>query len=351
MPRSDHPAEPSDERSDATVEMLSVQAGETEPAAGVPPLGLRAGARAAVLQVVRGFCMGAADVVPGVSGGTVALVLGIYERLVGCIKQGSDALGALLTGDPRDFTRKLAKVDWSFLIPLLAGIGLAVLSLSHLLEHLLATRPEEMAGAFLGLVGGSAVVAWGMLGRNDVPRAATAVVAAVVTFVALGVREGSTEEQVAQLADPSLWSFAVAGSLAICAMILPGVSGSFLLVTIGMYGPVLSAVNDRDLVTVAVFAGGCAAGLAAFSQLLHWALRHHHDTVMAALVGLMAGSTRVLWPWPDGVESTGLAAPGAGAARVALVAVAGFVVVLVLSRRGRRAHGRGPVRATGPGGS
>lgn len=280
------------------------------------------------LTFLRGFAMGSADIVPGVSGGTVALVLGIYRRLIDSIRNGSSAMGHVLKADVRGATDRLGRVEWVFLIPLLAGIGAAVLALSHLIETLLEEHPVEMAGLFLGLVLGSVVVAWGLLQRRDTRSVLWLVGTAVVVFVLMGLTNGTSEEAVQQLDDPAIWVFFGAGAIAICAMILPGISGSFLLVTMGMYGAVLGAVNDRDLVVVGVFLLGCIIGLALFSQVLHWALSEHYDTVMAALIGLMLGSLRVLWPWPGGVESTELAVPSGSVGTPVLLAVGGFVLVI-----------------------
>lgn len=280
--------------------------------------------------------MGAADVVPGVSGGTVALVLGIYRRLVESIRNGSSAMGRLLKGDITGVRAALGEVEWLFLIPLLAGIGAAVLSLAHFLETMLADRPVEMAGLFMGLVGGSTLIAWRLLQRRDLTRALLMVGTAVAFFALLGLTSGTSEDAVSQLASPARWAFFGSGAIAICAMILPGISGSFLLVTMGMYGAVLSAVTDRDLVSLGAFLLGCVIGLALFSQVLHWALEHHYDTVMAVLIGLMLGSLRVLWPWPGGVESTELGAPVDPIVVPVLLAVGGFVVVVVVDVVARR---------------
>lgn len=282
-------------------------------------------------QLVRGFLMGAADIVPGVSGGTVALVLGIYHELISNVKTGADALGRFAKLDVKGAFERLREVDWLFVVPLLGGIGLAVVSLSHLLEVLLEEHPVEMAATFLGLVAGSAVIAWRLLETRDGARIATLLAVAVATFVLLGLRGGTSEESVSQVTDPALWAYFGAGAIAICAMILPGVSGSFLLVMLGMYGAVLGAVNDRDLLVLAVFVLGCGIGLALFSQLLHWALNHHYNTVMAALIGLMVGSLRVLWPWPDGAESTDLHAPSDPWLLPVVLAVLGFLAVVAIS--------------------
>jgi putative membrane protein len=149
-------------------------------------------------------------------------------------------------------------------------------------------------------------------------------------FVLLGLVHGTSEESVGQAAEPALWAFFGAGAIAICAMILPGVSGSFLLVVMGMYGPALEALTELEILNLLAFGAGIVVGLALFSQLLHLALQRYHDLVMALLIGLMAGSVRVLWPWPGGVESTAIEAPqGDWLIAVTLAAVA-FVVVVVV---------------------
>jgi putative membrane protein len=292
------------------------------------------------LTIFRGFCMGAADIVPGVSGGTVALVFGIYRRLIDSIRLGSSAVGRFVKMDLSGGMERLRQVEWAFLIPLLGGIGLAVVTLSHLIETLLHDHPVQMSALFLGLVAGSAVIAWKLLQRRDGTRAMVLVAAAIITFLLLGLRGGTTEDAVAQVADPALWIFFGAGAIAICAMILPGVSGSFLLVTMGMYGAVLGSVNERDLLPLALFLLGCVTGLGLFSQVLHWALENYYDTVMAVLVGLMIGSVRVLWPWPDGVESTELGAPTAPIVGPILLALLGLVVVLAVQYVSERLENR-----------
>ena len=159
-------------------------------------------------------------------------------------------------------------------------------------------------------------------------------------FLLLGLREGTTDDVVSQSADPAIWAFFLAGAIAICAMILPGISGSFILVMLGMYGPVLDAVTDRDLGSVAVFGVGAVIGLALFSQVLHWALNENYNTVMAALIGLMIGSMRVLWPWPHGVDSTRLETPDESVGVSIGIAVFAFVLVIGINEIGKRTEGR-----------
>lgn len=270
--------------------------------------------------------MGSADLVPGVSGGTIALVIGIYERLIDSIREGSSALGALLKGNLDAFRGHFKAVEWRFLLPLLAGILLAVVTLSRLLEHQLETNPEVMAGGFFGLVVGSVLIAWHLIKAPHSIHFVIAVVVAAALFVILGLgEEGSVD-------DPALLVYFGAGALAICAMILPGISGSLILLLIGMYAPVLAAVNDRDFVPLGVFALGAIVGLALFSQFLHWALHHHHDVVLAGLVGLMAGSLRILWPWPEGVESSALGAPEGNEVGVVVAGLVGVGFVYLISR-------------------
>jgi putative membrane protein len=283
-----------------------------------------------VLNLARGFLMGTADAVPGVSGGTIALLVGIYERLVHAVSTAAGALGLALRGRPGEGLRRFAGIDWLLIGPLVVGILAAIVLLARLIEHMLEEWPIEMAAVFLGLVAASAYVAWGMIRRPAGVHLPIALVAAAVAFALLGIKGG-------ELTDPSLTVVFGAGAVAICAMILPGVSGSFLLLMLGMYDYVIGAVNDRDLLVLVVFAAGCITGLALFSSLLDWSLRHHHDVIVAALVGLMVGSLRVLWPWPDGVESSALHAPPADGWVVPLVlAVLAAAIVVGLATAARR---------------
>lgn len=275
--------------------------------------------------IVRGFCMGAADLVPGVSGGTIALVFGMYRRLIAAVREGSIALGRFVKLDFAGGFRALRGVEWIFFIPLVAGILTAVLTLAGPIEHALETYPVQMAGLFMGLVLGSVIVALELLDGLTGRRLAVMAGVAVVVFIGLGLGGG---KEAAGVTEPPLWAYPAAGAIAICAMILPGISGSFLLVMLGMYQPVLAAVADREWGIIVIFTLGCVIGLALFSQVLHWALHNHYNIVMAALIGLMIGSLRVLWPWPNGAASTDLALPsGDVPVTVALALVACALVV------------------------
>ncbi len=286
-----------------------------------------------IVDFGRGFLMGAADIVPGVSGGTVALVLGIYERLVRNVRIGAGVLGALARGRAAEARRRFASIEWPFVLSLLAGILAALVALASVLERLLEDHPVQMAALFFGLVAGSIPLAWLAVRRWNAGRAIVFVAVAVAAFWVLGLR---SEE----VGDPALAAYLGAGAVAIVAMILPGISGSFILLMLGMYEAVLGAVNDRDLVVLGVFLAGAVVGLALFSTVLDRLLRDHHDLVMAALVGLMTGSLRVLWPWPDGTDTARLAGPeGTEWMGALLLAAAGFAAVQAVAALGRsRGH-------------
>jgi putative membrane protein len=173
-------------------------------------------------------------------------------------------------------------------------VGVAIVSLASIIETQLRETPEEMAGLFFGLVGGSVAVAQRMLTKRRTEHVIIVTAIGVITFWLLGFQSGP-------VTDPSPLMLAGAGALAICAMILPGISGSFILLMMGMYTAVLGAVHDRVFVDLALIGVGAVLGLAIFSSLLGWVLDRQFNRVMAALIGLMLGSLRVLWPWPNGV--------------------------------------------------
>ena len=287
--------------------------------------------------------MGAADIVPGVSGGTVALVLGIYDRLIRNIRTGAHGLKQLLTGDLDGFKQTLGDIEWVWLFTLLGGILVAVATLSSLLETLLNDHPVTMAGLFFGLVVGTIWIAYNLLDRVDEVAIGIIAGVAVVLFFLLGLREDTeVAEGTAEVVTQPFWIFFLVGAIAICAMILPGISGSFILVMLGMYTEVLGAVNDRDLVSLGTFIVGCVAGLALFSTLLNWLLENYRNWVIAAMIGLMLGSMRVLWPWPNGVLTTRLDAPSDPVVLPIVLAIAGAAVVVVVERVSTRVGDVGP---------
>lgn len=287
--------------------------------------------RTAAANAIRGLLMGSFDVVPGVSGGTVALVVGIYERLIASIRAVVDAALALVRLDAARSRARLGEVDWWLVVPLVIGIGVAIASLARVIEPLLdedTGNPVEARAVFFGLICGSLVIPWRRAGGMSGERWALAALAAAVAFVLAGFPETEVD-------DPSRLAVLGAAMIAICAMILPGVSGSFILLVIGMYAPTIAAVNDRDVAYLAVFAVGAAIGLGGFSKVLNWLLTHRHDATMAVLLGLMVGSLRALWPYLD--ADRGLEAPPGDASVLVEVALAlgafAFVTAVILIAR------------------
>ena len=243
------------------------------------------------LDVGRGMLMGAAEVVPGVSGGTIALITGVYETLIDTAGHTVTALRRLVVLDARGAGEELARGRWRVVVPLLAGTVVALLVGAALIEPVLEEHPVGSRAVFLGLVLASLVVPASMVGRAWSPRLAVlGLLAAVAAFVLTGLPPGSS-------AGPPLPLVALAAAVAICALVLPGVSGSFLLATVGLYEPTIAAVNARDLPYLAAFAAGAAVGLALFVRLLQHLLTVHRTTTLVVMTGLMAGSLRALWPW------------------------------------------------------
>lgn len=283
--------------------------------------------------------MGAADVVPGVSGGTVALLLGIYARLIDTVRAAAGVLGTLLRGRWREAWAQLRSFDWWFAVPLVMGILVAVVALASVIDELLTDEPEAMAGLFFGLVAASVVVAWKMVENPSARLALTALAVGGLFFWLLGFQSGP-------VADPTVLALFGSGIVAVCAMLLPGISGAFILLMLGVYPAAIAAVDDRGWADLAALVMGAVVGLALFSNLIGRVLHRWPDPTLAVMVGLLLGSLRVLWPWPAGVgvisrhadetiDGTGLAwAPTADLWLPALLAVAA-ALVFVLSRLAR----------------
>lgn len=241
-----------------------------------------------------GFLMGMADLVPGVSGGTIAFVCGIYDRLVDGLKRFD--LRALDLLRRRQWRALWAHVPWTFFVALGAGLLLAIFSLAKTLKWLLVHHPEQLWGFFFGLVLGSIVLLTVRTWRWRVGEGALFAGAAAATFFVVGLP--------AMQLPPSLPFVFVAGAIAICAMILPGISGSYLLVILGQYQTMLAAVTERDFVTIGVFVAGIAVGLLSFVRVVSWLLHHYRRPTLVALIGVMAGALRTVWPWRETLATT-----------------------------------------------
>lgn len=281
---------------------------------------------------LRGALMGAADVVPGVSGGTVALIVGVYERLLIGIRAGAAAVLLALRADLTGARRRVGEVDWWMLVPLAAGIAVAVVMGLRTVPDLLADHPTTARALLLGLVLASVQVPWRRLGERSVRTLSVLAVAGLVSFVLVGIPP-------ATLTDPPLVYVFFAATISLCAMILPGVSGAFLLEAVGVYQPLGAAVDERDLVFLLTFALGGALGLALFAKLLEALLRRAPDVTMAALTGLLVGALRALWPWQADDRTPLAPEPGSVVTAVALVAL-GVLLVTALVRGGEWAERR-----------
>lgn len=276
--------------------------------------------------------MGSADVVPGVSGGTVALILGIYTRLVMAIRSVASAATALLRGRPAAAHAYWDDVPWAFVLPLGLGMLTALGVGSVVLPPLLETYPMQTSAVFFGMIVASLAVPWRQAGGRGVREIMIAAACAVAAFVVMGLPELVVE------GDLPTWRILASAAVAICAMILPGVSGAFLLLALGVYEPTLEAVSGLDLSYIATFAVGAVVGLGAFSKLLSHLLATHLAATMAGLAGLMLGALRVLWPW-GGLEGELHAPPGASDVLLGLLlAAVGFAIVRLLLAVGDRSQ-------------
>ncbi len=241
--------------------------------------------------MLRGLAMGAADVVPGISGGTMALVLGVYERLI-------SALRALTSLEPwRQLAHGRVRAAWQaahapFLAPLLLGIAGAVLVLSRFIVQALESYHVPLYASFAGLMLAAAVLVARRVVRWRASTAVSLVAAALATTLLLGGAPVS--------APNTFWTLFVAGALGITALVLPGVSGAFILVLLGQYDRVMNAIAGLDVAALLPFALGAVAGLASVARLLHLMLRRAPDVTMAALLGVMIASLRRAWPWTSG---------------------------------------------------
>ncbi len=244
--------------------------------------------------VIGGMLMGSADVVPGVSGGTMAFILGFYEELINSIKAvgSADFISAVLRFRVKEAARI---INLPFLIAVAVGILAAIITLASVLEGLLETQPILVWSFFFGLVVASAVTVSRRVKNWSPTVIAAFIIGIVVAFVIVGLVPLQTPE--------SWWFLILSGAIAICAMILPGISGSFLLLLLSKYQFVLEQVNlarEGDMgaiVNLGFIAIGAGVGIVLFARVISWLFDNYHDTVIAALTGLMIGSLRKIWPW------------------------------------------------------
>ena len=246
-----------------------------------------------LLLALRGMGMGAADVVPGVSGGTIAFITGIYEELVYSLKSiNLKAIKLFLTGRWRSFWKQ---INGNFLLTVFAGVFISVLSLAKVLEYLLEHQPILIWSFFFGLILASSYVVSRKITKWEYPKIVALVGGIGIAFYITSVTPTTTTD--------AFWFIILAGALASCAMILPGISGSFILLLLGKYAFALHAVNERIVVDLLLLGSGALVGIVLFANLLSWLLKKHHDITVAVLVGFMIGSLNKIWPWKETLKT------------------------------------------------
>ncbi len=245
------------------------------------------------LLLLKGMGMGAADVVPGVSGGTIAFIVGIYEELIDSIKSiNAASLKMLFTGKVAAFWKA---INANFLFSIVGGIAISIFSLAKLITWLLTDHPVLVWSFFFGLVLASTWFVSKDIKKWDWKTILSFVIGAVVAFYITVATPAETPS--------NLFFIFLCGAIAICAMILPGISGSFILVLLGKYFYIMEAVKTFNIKIILVFICGAAIGITSFSRVLSFALRRFHDITIAVLAGFMLGSLNKVWPWKTVVET------------------------------------------------
>ena len=240
-----------------------------------------------ILLFFKGVAMGGADVVPGVSGGTIAFITGIYTELLESIGAiDIEALKLLMAGKIKEFW---IKVNGTFLLILLLGILTSVFSLAKLLKYLLTHQPIHLWSFFFGLIIISSVLVIREVKKWKLGNFIALLIGIIGAYLITELSPAETPE--------TWWFVLLSGAIAICAMILPGISGSFILLILGKFEYILTAIDERDIITLSIFGLGCILGLLSFSRGVSWLLKKYHDLTVALLAGVMIGSLNKVWPW------------------------------------------------------
>lgn len=283
---------------------------------------------------VKGACMGAADVIPGVSGGTIAFIMGIYDEFVGSIASiNSEAVRKLFKGEFRAFWKH---INGNFLLSLVLGIGVSVITIAGLMQILLNDYPIQTWAFFFGLIVASSIFILRGISGWKVREALFLVVGVILGIVVCTLSPTQTPD--------GLWFIFLSGAIAICAMVLPGISGSFILLILGKYQFIMSTISDfvsgvdmgRNLIILIVFILGAVTGILSFSKFLHWLLARWHKETLIVLAGFIIGSLVKVWPWnnPEAVaqaEQTGSLNIG----WAVICALAGFFLVIGIEAVGK----------------
>lgn len=263
-----------------------------------------------IVNALKGFAMGAANVVPGVSGGTIALITGIYGKLIDCLND-------IMTPS------KWKNIDWGFLLSLAVGLVVSIFSLAKLITVCLDQYPILTWAFFFGLILASAGLMLKNISGWKVKDVVITVVGAAIGVAVCSLSPTETTD--------ALWFVFLCGVLAICSMILPGISGSFILVILGKYDYIMAAITELDIPVLAVFAIGCGIGVLAFAKALHWLLGKYERSTMLVLIGFVIGSLVKVWPWQNLAPSAEMHIPGA-----IICCAAGVALLLVIELVSRR---------------
>ena len=250
--------------------------------------------KAYLILILKGIGMGAANVIPGVSGGTIALITGIFEKLINSIKSFDiGAVKLLFSGKLREF---IEHTNLYFLIAVFAGVGIAILALARILDPLFDDYPVYVWSFFFGLIMASVYFVGKTIGKWTAVEIVTFIIGAACALIISLVADTGGENN-------APWYVFICGIVAICSMILPGLSGSYVLLLMGNYELiVIDAVNDLDISILVPMVLGAAFGLLAFARLLSWVLKKYRDQTIALLTGFIFGSLAIIWPWKESVN-------------------------------------------------
>lgn len=288
--------------------------------------------------ILKGMCMGIADIIPGVSGGTMAFITGIYDQLIDSVR--SFDIEFLKRVLHLNFIDALAIPHIRFLMPLFFGILLAMISVANLIHLLLQDHPVQIWSLFFGLIAASIIVVGRRVREVSLFNVLMGLFGAVFSYFLVGMIPVTTPD--------SLWFVFLCATIAICAMILPGISGAFILLLLGKYeyitGALRNPADSGNIFILIVFGVGCAVGISVFSRVLHYFLTRHHNATVSLLTGFMAGAMRKVWPWKEVLDSVTIrgkihvlseanimpATYDSAFGTAVLLAIAGFTVVLFL---------------------
>jgi putative membrane protein len=278
-----------------------------------------------LLNFVRGSLIGIAELIPGISGGTIALITGVYKRVIDSAAEAVRGI-VLLFGFSRSNLAKsithFKAISWSLLIPMLIGMASAIFLAAAIVEPLLDQYPTVTKALFAGLIAASLFVPITLSGLNwKISHCLVLLLSAFAAFAFTSIPKAPDT-------DPSFILIVLSAAFAVCALVLPGVSGSYLLLALGMYAPTLAAVNDRDFSYLGTFVLGAIVGLASFVSLLQWLLANKLKMTMVVMTGLMIGSLRALWPWQN--ETGAILTPDAGFGLELLMFGVGSAIVFTL---------------------